>query len=358
MSKPSNQRTRSHKSTKEHAASSKLPVNMEKPVDRRAAMKLIIGGIGAVFWNIMANKLTPYVPPFSHQSGEGPRLEGVPSLEPGSRLPGRGEDARAFSDLAYQLFLSSGPEGVDFIAPQDWKNADGTTSPPTVSSIGGQLTYGHEAVVLKAISTFLNRDFGIPWTKMQGSSQAESIASEVLLGSGASNARVRSILGEPKTPRFGSENIKLHYSIGEEERKVRRWQYGGWVTPKIHTILSREGRVLTCPESDSGDQIDDYLLVTRAPGQFPGTTTTIFGGLHGPGTRSVERLFSSIPFKDLLELASIIDLRKDEVPYFQAIFRASKFRRHLEDDPTDSHVATQLELVTLDGCRPRRIEVG
>jgi hypothetical protein len=214
------------------------------------------------------------------------------------------------------------------------------------------MTYGHEACVLRAISTFLHRELGVGWENTDTLPGASPNGSKVLLGSGASNLETEQILGTPGAPRFGNPACRLYYSIGQEPQILKRWQYGKFVTPYVHTICNPEGRPLLRPESKFGEQTDDYLLVTRIPGTLRGTVLTVFAGLHGPGTRSTEKLFSSLRFKDLTRLASGIGLEDGKVPYFQAVFRASRFQRNAPDDPTNSDVATELELVT-EGCPPR-----
>jgi hypothetical protein len=89
------------------------------------------------------------------------------------------------------------------------------------------------------------------------------------------------------------------------------------------------------------------LLVTRIPGEAPGTYVTIFAGLHGPGTRAAELLYSDgiVPLRELESLHDKIGFRLGRTPFFQAIFRASEFDPELKFDDTQSDVATKLELV-------------
>lgn len=137
-------------------------------------------------------------------------------------------------------------------------------------------------------------------------------------------------MGTPESPSFTSWVCKLHYSIGQESTRLKRWQYGKWRVPHTQTICRREDRKVLRPDSRDGEQTSDYPFVTRLPGQQPGTTTTILAGLHSPGTGSAERLFTSIRYRDLLQLGEILDLRPMEVPHYQAVFKCTDFQRHLE----------------------------
>lgn len=331
-----------------HEKQHKELVRYDAPPDpsKRAAMQLFLSFATGVASSYVANKLSD--PDHSNS-----KLVGPSYLEPTADVMLRGRD---YSYLGYHLFLSSLATEIAFRAPRNWKRTDGSYHPPDTRLPDGQMTYGHEACVFRAISTFLHKELGVNWENMASLPEVGTDNSRVLLGSGASNAETEEILGRPEAPRFGTPACTLYYGIGQELEALRRWQYGGFVTPNVHTICDRDGKTLLRPESRGGDQIDDYLLVTRMPGPQPGTALTIFAGLHGPGTRSAERIFSSLSLKDMTDLASIINLQRREIPYFQAIFRASEFRRNPSDDPTDSDVANELELVTTI-CPPRRLDV-
>jgi hypothetical protein len=325
---------------------------VEKPEDpeRRAAMQLLINVAGGVF----VTKVAPLLPPYPKEDGSRSTLVGLKSVAPDT---GKSAMADPKSLLSYQLFLLAQSPVNDFLPPQHWKHPDGGISPPDIVLPSGQKTYGHESEVLKKISTFLTGTLGIEWIGADSGPKASIEHATILLGSGASNQETEQILGIPESPRFTNSVCQLHYSIGQESTRLRRWQYGKWTEPFTHTVCRREDHKILRPDSRAGEQTSDYLLVTRLPGEKPRTTTTILAGLHGPGTRSAERLFTSIRFRDLLQLGEILNLKPTEVPHYQAVFKCTDFQRHLDEDPTDSDVATNLELVTSYEFRPRRLDL-
>jgi len=242
-------------------------------------------------------------------------------------------------DLAYQLFLSSKALRTDCIPPTAWSH-----KPPDVELPSGGKTYGHEAAVLESILSFVqqgNIDIQVKddfWVANTGSSR-------IILASGGPNVATREIIGTPETPGFcpklSAFPVKLAYAIGMGEGPIKRMQYGELIERRALSVHKATGRERLQAETDAGRQKTDYLLVTRVPGRTKGTVYTVLAGLHGPGTRSAELLFSSVPPKDLEDLASRIGHRPGQVPFFQAVFRASQFRTI-----DGSDVPSQMELVT------------
>jgi|SRR5580704_12398146 hypothetical protein len=264
-----------------------------------------------------------------------------PSKDKGLRRPTN-------RDLAFGLFLSSRAK-TEFIPPSDW-----THKPPDVPLADGTKTYEHEFEVLRSISSFLGQA-PITWNESQEPWLAHANASQVLLASGSSNKGTRAVIGTPADPHFspkiGGSQINLRYSIGMGTETASRLQYGEYIERNRHAILRNDNKIILQAEKLNGQQVDDYLLVTRLPGAMPDTVLTVLAGLHGPGTRSAELLFNAIPPRDLEELASSIDYKPGDVPHFQAVFRASGF---CEDVAAGSHIPTRLELVT-EGCPPIRL---
>jgi hypothetical protein len=245
------------------------------------------------------------------------------------------------SDLIYHLFLRAHTNSF-FLPADEWElqKAD-------VRLGDGSLTYGHEASVCNMIADFLHVDMKIEYQYSKRQPAFDANVSKVILGSGASNTEARPYLGRPQHPLFDTGFCSLHYGIGAGKRRLKRKQYGRIIEEGEHVLRDRENNHALHPES-SGDHLsDDYLLVTQVPGEKKGSVATLFAGLHGPGTRAAELIFfeQSIAQKDLQKLASRIDLRPGEIPYYQAVFRASRFRDGLESDSTNSQVATSLELV-------------
>ena len=218
------------------------------------------------------------------------------------------------------------------------------------------MTYGHEAQVLKSIASALWQS-PIVWDMKRESWLAHADSSQVFLGSGQSNAGTRLVLGRPDkeilfSPQIGTHIVELEYSIGTGEGSLNRWQYHELINRQRLAICHRQGRKIVLAEGTSAKlQSDDYLLITRIPGPAPKTVVTVFSGLHGPGTRATELLFKAVSLKDLEDLASRIGYVPGQVPYYQAVFRASEFRK---DEIEGSAIPTRIELVT-DGCPPKRI---
>jgi len=176
-----------------------------------------------------------------------------------------------------------------------------------------------------------------------------------MLASGSSNLATQDVIGTPERPNFspkiGESRIALPYAIGMGTGKLKRLQYGEHIERSRLAICTSEEKIVAQAEGRHGHQVDDYLLVTRVPGTRPDIVLTVLAGLHGPGTRSAEMLFSTIRQRDLDELASWIDYKPEHIPYFQAVFRASRFTK-----VNGSDVPAHLELVT-EGCPPRRLTV-
>ncbi len=264
---------------------------------------------------------------------------------------------QSYANLCSHLFLSSKAKVTEFICPDKWRDSNGRIIEPNQPLANGTSTYGHEACVFKSAFTFLTNDMEIPHSAMEQFPDPSDQNSKVSLGSGSSNEYTKHILGTPERPNFGLPGCTLRFSIGEEKQRIKRWQYGMDVTPYVHTICDSNEKPLLRPSiGHDGYQSDDYLLVTRIPGTRENTTITIFSGLHGPATRSTELLLSGeLSAKELETLANAVGLENGKVPHFQAIFRASGIKKNLTSDPTDSHVATRLELVTDKGVAPIRL---
>ncbi len=250
-------------------------------------------------------------------------------------------------NLAFELFLSSRAPQTEVIPPSNW-----IRKPPDIKLARGVATYGHEYAVLRSITDFYSQA-PITWDRRSESWLTHANSSQVLLGSGSSNLATADIIGTRDKPQFnvdlGGRHITLPYAVGAGDGKLTRLQYGEVFPFNKNSICRSDGKVLLQAEGES-EQTDDYLLVTRIPGRVPNTISTILAGLHGPGTRSAELLFQTIAARELRELADRIGHKSGAVPFFQAVFRASRF---IEADR--SKVPTELELVT-DICPPVRIE--
>lgn len=267
----------------------------------------------------------------------------------GSLMPGdltSFKPARRRFELAGDLFLSSS-KPTEFLPPADWSGG-----PPDMQLSDGTKTYGHEFEVLKAVAGFLSEE-PVTWDVRKQFWPTHSDCSQVMLASGSSNRASRVVIGTPENPIFnpklGDSRPKLEYSIGTGTGALKRLQYGKEIERNALAICDKTGQPILQPESSSGYQVDDYLLVTRVPGPVPGTVFTVLAGLQGPGTRSAELLFRTISPSVLEDLASRIDYKPRKTPYFQAVFRASHFNEQF-----GSTVATKVELVTA-GCPPKRL---
>ena len=353
----------SHKQTNKNSAPGipSLPANQSgQPISRRralmilgptaagAAVHILENGAGTVLGNLLTppiQKLKQYLWP--HSSAIRQTLTGPAAMSP--RDSTRAANV-SLAGLRDQLFLRS-LAPTSFVPPGHWmtpETPEGKIIPPQTPVEGGLLTYGHEAAVLKSISTFLNRERGVNWKSTDVALNLPPQHSEIILGSGQSNRRTQDFLGTPQEP-----SCPFHYTIREESTIVERFQYGNSIKAHRKVICNSAGEVVASPRDDNGKLVDDYLLVTRFPGGGD-TTITIFSGLHGPGTRVTEKFFSSERLGWIYKLADFIGLEDEaEVPHFQAIFRASEFQTR--EDPTDSDVAAKLELLTDDRTRPRRI---
>jgi len=249
---------------------------------------------------------------------------------------------QAHAALTYALFLGSGALKTQYLPPTDWY-----VKSPDVFLGNDQYTYGHEAEVLRSITRFLCHETLATWVPTTIQRRPDPLSSHVLLGSGASNRLTRRLIGTPWEPQFEAAGLKLHYTITQGDGTIlKRCQYYKEHAPKAHAICRSDETRLLQPQVRDGWQQDDFLVVTRMPGNISGTDRTIFAGLHGPGTRSAELLFTSLSMRDLEHLASAIDFRPGRTPHFQAVFRASHFK-----ELNGSHVPTSIELVT-DTCPP------
>lgn len=242
-------------------------------------------------------------------------------------------------DLKFELFLSSKASRTDCILPTAWSRR-----PPDHELPGGMKTYGHEAAVLESLLHFIEQG-DVDLEVKEDSWLANTGSSRVMLASGSSNLASQEVIGTPMNPtlraKLGNSEVSLTYTIGLGDGHVTRKQYGEMIDRTAHCLHGTATGKKLQAEMDSGRQVADYLLVTRIPGPTDGSVYTVLAGLHGPGTRSAELLFNSVSGSDLEELASKIHHKSGQVTFFQAIFRASKFR---EVDGSD--VPTRLELVT------------
>jgi hypothetical protein len=269
-------------------------------------------------------------------------FSGAPTQEP--LLP---DNER--QNLAFELFLSSKAPSTEVICPTNWGH-----KPPDVPLPDGRRTYGHEYAILQSIAHFYDQA-PITWDSRSESWLAHAASSQIMLASGSSNLASAEVIGTPDAPRFsqrfGDSQINLAYAIKSGDGKLKRLQYGEEIERTRLAICNSDKTTILQAEGTAGYQTDDYLLVTRVPGATPNTVLTVLAGLHGPGTRSAEMLFQSIPTKELKELAAKIDHKSGTVPYFQAVFRASRFI-----ELNGSSVPTEIELVTR-GCPPVLLEV-
>lgn len=249
-------------------------------------------------------------------------------------------------DLAFELFLSSKVLRTEVICPSDW-----AARPPDIEMPNGTRTYGHEYEVLRSIVGMF-RDEPTTWEGKNESWLAHVDSSQIMLASGSSNLASAEVIGTPQNPKFalkiGKHRINLAYSIGAGTGRLKRLQYGREVSVNANTLCTVSGRIVQAA-AQNGYQVDDYLLVTRTPGAMPHTVLTVLSGLHGPGTRSAEMLFNSIPAEELKKLTRRIDHKPGKVPYFQAVFRASGFV-----ESNGSSVPTKIELHD-EGCPPIRL---
>jgi hypothetical protein len=259
--------------------------------------------------------------------------------------------ARERRDLVYHLFLRSEIGDTEFLPADKWSGGQ-----PDKKIASGRLTYGHEATVCNAMADFLHIDLNLPYAKAEAADVAHGPDSKIILGSGAVNDEAAKYLGTPDDPKSRYGSLRLHYGIGNGTGMLKRWQYGKEIERKAHIIRDARGRRICEPDSQNQYQKDDFLLVTRLPGEEPGTCNTLFTGLQGPGTRAAELLFSErVPLDDLRKLAGMIDSRPGETPFYQAVFRASKFDSNLARDTTNSDVATEINLV-IDKCPPLKLD--
>ncbi len=296
-------------------------------LSRRAVLSFLTG----VPVGVAANELTPAVD----------RLLGLKKLAPQPALCPPEILERA--ELVYQLFLSSPVSRTEFIPPGSWLGG-----PPNVRLPGGTYTYQHEAEVLKSIASFLGSARLAAWQPVNLSWVPHDDNSQVLLGSGASNAATEAIFGRPESPHL-SPGSRLHYLITLGRGQFLRWQYGQEIERQAYGICGTDRKVLVQADGRGGWLQEDYLLVTRMPGKVRGTVLTVFAGLHGPGTRATELLFRSLSLDDLRTLADCIGAEPGLTPFYQAVFRASRFERGISD------VATHIELVR-HGCPPRPLK--
>ena len=233
--------------------------------------------------------------------------------------------------------------------PRDWSGGR-----PDVQVADGITTYGHEAEVLRSLTTIFYEERPKIWDLKTEGWLPHFNCSQVMLASGSSNEATRALLGRPESPifapRIGDFSFPLEYSIGMGTGTVRRLQYGKEITRNALAIWNKQGMRILQADKQGKDQTDDYLLVTRMPGPTPDSVYTVLAGLHGPETRAAELLLSGVSQGDLDQLADRIDHKPECVSYFQAIFRASKFNPHIGK----SDVAEKLELVT-EACPPIKL---
>lgn len=148
----------------------------------------------------------------------------------------------------------------------------------------------------------------------------------IAFGSQISNLYVRSILGNPwlDQPMFHlgdsdwSTQLRWNLHCTQKATAVSRLQYGdAWLT-KEHEIVSRENEVYRVHYED-GIATDDYLLITALPKAAAGDPqrSIIFGGIHGAGTLSAEKLLNSPPARLLKEIFQSVKGER----YYQALLR-------------------------------------
>ncbi len=219
---------------------------------------------------------------------------------------------------------------------------------------GGHETYGHEYSVLLCLKEQLPAR---QWEFVDDEWDPMATHALVCLGSGASNLLTKSLVGDLVTPRFhvGNEHetVRLPYgtnAVGGD--KVWHLQHDELYPGGNSAIVAADGSSLALPQLGKERRlIEDYLLVSRIPGRQPGTTATIFAGLHDPGTRATELAVANLRAKDADYLAKRLNWNgREPVRYFQAVFRASDF-----EEVQRSWVPRRIECVT-DACPPQILE--
>jgi hypothetical protein len=244
------------------------------------------------------------------------------------------------ADLIERLLLNV-RENTDFIPPTNW-----AVMPPDVDTGGDVFTYEHEARVLEAMKGFFSE---VQWRIASDMDRSVEFShSLVLLGSGVSNYATREYLGDANAPRFevavrGYGNVPLPYGIAYvPDRAIERLQYREVRVGPESAFVDSAGNVVAIPQTGRSNQLlEDFLMVTRIPGRV------FFTGLHGPGTRATELFFQSDP--TMLEHLEIELNAGQNVPYFQAIFRATDMV-----EKGGSLVATHLECMR-NPCPPVRL---
>jgi hypothetical protein len=146
----------------------------------------------------------------------------------------------------------------------------------------------------------------------------------VCVGSQISNVVSKKVLGDPSRRHFSvswhGKNIRLAYAMQVlPSTQIARWQDDEVLVTKNYGIFRSGYSTPLVPQTVRSEQKDDYLLVTRVPGP-DGGSVTIFGGVHGSGTRALSLLMSDkIEIGDLRYLAKAINSEQ----YFQAVFHVT-----------------------------------
>jgi hypothetical protein len=221
----------------------------------------------------------------------------------------------------------------------------------TILLSGGAETYGHEYNVLMRLKEYLPAQ---SYQLVDNRWEPEPGHSLVCLGGGEANQLTNELVGDLTTPKFfvgnEREKVQLQYAVKAIGRdRVWHLQYGDMYPGRNSAIAACDGSPLALPKTDAKQRTltEDYLLVTRMPGRGPGTTVTIFSGLHGPGTRAAELLLSNLPAPQVDFLVRRLNWKgTGPVPWFQAVFRAWDF-----EEIGESWVPRQIECVR-DSCPP------
>ncbi len=257
-------------------------------------------------------------------------------------------DATFGADLIASIFFSSS-------RPTDVVPANGHPGVQATVKVGaGVHTYSCDYHVLKEIRLFHDESQIFEVQAKQWTPRPDY--SLICTGGSNSNALVARLLGsavvlDERSPRPTFAALGLHdtaialpYAIAylpRSQGEVWSYQEGRRHAGAQSVIIANEVelRHAALPEyAPDGKLQDDYLLVTRVPGQYPGTINTFFSGLHGTGTRSVGMLLRSIPTQDLHDLQQL--LRNADTQFFQAVFQARALR-----DINNLTIAEEIRLV-------------
>lgn len=181
--------------------------------------------------------------------------------------------------------------------------------------------------------------------------------SRVLIGGARANEDVKNLLGDIPDLTKGEKpqsiistaegTIHLPYAIAcaDPGPTVTSMQCGVETLEPEWIIVANDGqRRAAEPMQRGGELAEDYLLVTKIPADKVGTSTTVFSGVHGTGTRAAAMILAGIEHSDLTRLVN--QLRQARTPYFQAIFHATQLQT------VDGNDVAQEVRCVFEGCPP------